>query len=58
MVGQVLSRGRCTQIIVAHRLATIRDADKIVVSKRGKVVQNGRHKYLKNEEGSFAEKVS
>lgn len=36
----------CTQIIVAHRLSTINDADIIFVMKGGKIVESGNHKYL------------
>lgn len=32
-----------TTIVIAHRLATISDADKIIVMEKGKVVQQGTH---------------
>ena len=41
----IKSKG-CTQIIVSHRLSTIKDADIIFVMKSGKIVESGNHKYL------------
>ena len=48
LIQQALERlvsGRTT-IIIAHRLSTVRNADKIVVLDKGKIVGIGKHKDL------------
>ena len=42
-----------TQIIVAHRLSTIRDCDEIIVMDQGKILQRGRHDELIEQEGMY-----
>lgn len=51
MITQV-SKGRTT-VIVAHRLSTIRSADKIVVISNGKVVEQGTHMDLLGLRGHY-----
>ena len=47
-----LIKGR-TSIIVAHRLSTIKEVDKIIVLKNGKVTECGRHEELLNQKGIY-----
>ena len=47
-----LSNRGCTQVIVAHRLSTIRNADLILVMKDGNIVQEGTHDSMVLEEDS------
>lgn len=42
-----------TAIIIAHRLYTIKNADKIVVLNDGKIVEQGNHEYLMNKAGVY-----
>ena len=56
MVQQALDRlapGRTT-LVIAHRLATIRRADKIVVIEAGQIVEEGNHATLLARGGAYA----
>lgn len=48
-----LERGRTT-IVIAHRLSTVKNADKIIVMDGGKIAEQGRHDELIDAEGIYA----
>ncbi|OQE35202.1 hypothetical protein PENCOP_c014G03041 [Penicillium coprophilum] len=51
-----VSKGRTT-ITIAHKLATIRDADNIVVMRNGRILEQGTHKALLQLNGAYARLV-
>ncbi|MDF1876207.1 ABC transporter ATP-binding protein [Sulfurimonas sp. SAG-AH-194-L11] len=46
-----------TVITIAHRLSTVKNANQIYVLEEGRIVQNGTHEALENEEGHYKEFV-
>ena len=54
---EALTRGRTT-IAIAHRLSTLRNADRIVVFEEGRIVEMGTHEELVELKGLYHEMVS
>ncbi len=50
---EALERGRTT-LVIAHRLATVQHADRIVVMDRGRTVAQGTHAELMKAGGLYA----
>ena len=50
---ETLMKGRTT-IVIAHRLATVRAADRIVVMEKGTIVEQGTHAELVDRDGLYA----
>ena len=44
-----------TKIIIAHRLTTIRNSDKIIVMSKGKIIEQGKHSNLMKNKGLYYE---
>ena len=56
LVGKALEnlvRGRTT-LIIAHRISTVRDADRIIVISGGRIVESGRHSELIDIGGEYS----
>ena len=47
-----------TSLVIAHRLSTIQKADIIVVMKKGKIVEQGKHEELLTKKGEYFKLVS
>jgi ATP-binding cassette subfamily B protein len=57
-VQNAIAKLRCTRVVIAHRMSTIRDADVILVMHQGKLVEQGRHDELMAKGGYYFDLVS
>ncbi|HEU5089828.1 MAG TPA: hypothetical protein VFT99_20370, partial [Roseiflexaceae bacterium] len=47
-----------TSVVIAHRLSTVRHADRIIVLRAGQIIEQGNHEGLLAQGGHYAELYS
>jgi len=57
VVSRSLEQLKATRVVIAHRLSTVRHADRIYVMQAGRVVQQGTYEELAEQPGLFADLV-
>ena len=57
-VSDSLARLKCTRIVVAHRLSTIKQCDRIIVLEGGHIIEDGTYDELIAQNGFFTELVA
>jgi len=57
-IQRELAQLRCTRVVVAHRLSTIRSAGLILVMDEGRIVERGTHQELAAAGGVYAELIA
>ena len=57
IVSESLDSLKCTRIVIAHRLSTVRHCSRILVVDGGKIAESGSYDELMNHKGLFAELV-
>jgi len=57
IVSESLDKMQSTRLIIAHRLSTVKNADRIFVMENGTIVEEGNYEALMGKAGKFAELV-
>ena len=57
-VSDALDQLNCTRIVIAYRLSTIRNCDRILVMDKGAIIEEGAYDELIEQNGYFAELVA
>lgn len=55
MIKQTLRGLTSTRVVIAHRLSTVTDADRIIVMREGRIVESGKYQELMERDGVMAE---
>lgn len=53
IVSEALDRLHATRVVVAHRLSTVRNADRILVLDAGRIIESGNYRELMERQGRF-----
>ena len=56
-VSDALGELSCTRVVIAHRLSTVQDCDRILVLEGGRVAEEGSYDALMEKNGLFSELV-
>ena len=56
-LDKLIEEGSQTVVVIAHRLSTIVNADKIVVLKKGEIIEEGTHSKLVELNGAYKKLV-
>lgn len=56
-VSDALDTMKCTRIVIAHRLSTVKHCDRIIVLNEGHIIEDGNYEDLIAKKGYFAELV-
>ena len=57
IVSESLDSLKCTRIVIAHRLSTVQNCDRILVLDAGKIIEEGSYETLMKRQGFFASLV-